>query len=71
MITPKGKKVCIEIKFSTAPVISKGFYQSRADVQADFSYVITPAGERFDRRDGLRICPLADFLETELHRPEF
>ena len=71
MITPKGKKVCIEIKFSTAPVISKGFYQSRADVQADFSYVITPAGERFDRGDGLRICPLANFLETELHQEAF
>jgi len=71
MISPKGKKVCIEIKFSNAPAISKGFYQSIDDLKADFSYVITPAGERFDRSDGLRICPLADFLETELHRAEF
>lgn len=66
MITPSGKKVCIEIKFSVAPVISKGFYQSIEDLQSDFNYVITPSGECFDRSDKLRICPLAIFLEKEL-----
>ncbi|MEI6410969.1 MAG: ATP-binding protein [Bacteroidota bacterium] len=66
MITPSGKKVCIEIKFSVAPVISKGFYQSIKDLQSDFNYVITPSGECFDRSDKLRICPLGIFLEKEL-----
>ncbi|MDX2245818.1 MAG: ATP-binding protein [Bacteroidia bacterium] len=66
MITPAGKKVCIEIKFSIAPVISKGFFQSREDLKPDYSYVITPGGECFDRADGLRICPLNTFLEREL-----
>ncbi|MEO6038727.1 MAG: DUF4143 domain-containing protein, partial [Saprospiraceae bacterium] len=66
LITPKGKKVCIEIKFSVSPSISKGFYQSISDLQSDFNYVITPGGERFDRSDGLRICPLSVFLENEL-----
>jgi predicted AAA+ superfamily ATPase len=66
MITPSGKKVCIEIKFSVAPVISKGFYQSIEDLQSDFNYVITPSGECFDRSDKLRICPLGIFLEKEL-----
>jgi uncharacterized protein len=66
MLTPKGKMVCIEIKFSVAPNISKGFYQSVEDLQPDFKYVITPSGERFERQDGLRICPLSIFLEKEL-----
>ncbi len=66
MITPSGKKVCIEIKFSVAPVITKGLYQSIEDIKPDFKYVITPGGERFDRNDGLRICPLSVFLEKEL-----
>lgn len=66
MITPQGKKVCIEIKFSVSPSISKGFYQSIADLQPEFSYVITPGGERFDRSDGLRISPLSVFLEKDL-----
>jgi uncharacterized protein len=67
MITPNGKMACIEIKFSVAPNISKGFYQSVEDLQPDFKYVITPSGERFDRDGGLRICPLNIFLEEELH----
>ncbi len=66
MFTPKGKKVCIEIKFSVAPTISKGFYESIADLKPDFSYIITPSGERFEKKDGLCICPLSIFLEKEL-----
>lgn len=66
MITPNGDKVCIEIKFSISPAISKGFYQSIADLQPKHKYVITPGGERYDRSDGLRICPLSIFLEEEL-----
>lgn len=66
LISPSGKKICIEIKFSIAPVISKGFYQSIADLQPSASYVITPGGERFERSDGLVICPLSIFLANEL-----
>ena len=68
MVTPSGKLVCIEIKFSSAPAISKGFYQSVEDLQPDFKYIITPSGERFERADGLRICPLTVFLADELQR---
>jgi hypothetical protein len=68
-ITPSGKKVAIEIKFSVAPVISKGFFQSVEDLNPDFKYVVTPSGERFDRSDGLTICPLPVFLAEEL--PKF
>lgn len=66
LVTPSGKKICLEIKFSVAPAISKGFYQSIADLQPERSYVITPSGERFERGDGLVVCPLSNFLETEL-----
>ena len=66
MITPSGKMVCIEIKFSVSPTISKGFYHSVEDLQPQYKYVITPSGECFDRNDGLRICSLNIFLEKEL-----
>lgn len=66
MITPNGKIACIEIKFSISPSISKGFYQSISDLKPDYSYVITPAGEAFNRGEGLRVCPLQTFLEEEL-----
>jgi len=66
LVTPSGKKICLEIKFSVASTISKGFYQSIADLQPERSYVITPGGERFERGDRLVVCPLSNFLETEL-----
>jgi predicted AAA+ superfamily ATPase len=66
MITPKGKMAAIEIKFSIAPSISRGFYQSLEDLTPEYKYVITPGGECFTRSDGLRICPLNIFLKEEL-----
>ncbi len=35
-------------------------------LEFDLNYVITPGGERFERSDGLRICPLSAFLEEDL-----
>ncbi len=66
MVTPSGKLACFEIKFSTSPTISKGFFQCMDDLKPDFKYVITPGGECFDRGQGLRVCPLDAFLEKEL-----
>jgi uncharacterized protein len=66
MITPNGKKVCIEIKFSISPNISRGFYECIEDLKPEYKYVITPGGETFNRGDDLRICSLSDFLEKEL-----
>lgn len=68
MFTQSGKKVSIEIKFSSAPAISKGFYASNADLKPDFTYVIVPSGEVLRRSDGLCICPLSTFLQEELPR---
>jgi predicted AAA+ superfamily ATPase len=66
IITPSAKKVCIEIKFSIAPVISKGFYAAVADLKPAKQYVITPRGEAVLRSDGIHICSLIHFLKEEL-----
>ena len=58
--------VCIEVKYSNAPTISKGFYLSAAELQPAFKYVIVPAGEAWTRSDGVRICSLPEFLEKDL-----
>lgn len=66
MITPSARKVCIEIKFSVSPSISKGFFTAVEDLQPEFKCVIIPRGELLIRSDGLRICSFSDFLSTEL-----
>ncbi|MFN0033823.1 MAG: ATP-binding protein [Saprospiraceae bacterium] len=66
LLAPNGKMACIEIKYSTAPVISKGFFLCAEDLKPQFKYVITPAGDAWTRSDGVRICSLPEFLEKDL-----
>lgn len=73
LITPTRKKVCIEIKLSNVPTVSRGFYESIRDIQPDASYVIIPAGETYlkgtlGEPSAIMVCSLPNFLETELQR---
>ncbi len=66
MINPAGTMYCIEIKFSLAPVLSKGFYQSVEDLNPARKYVIIPTGDAYPREGGIRVISLPDFLHNEL-----
>ncbi len=68
LITPRDKIAVVEIKYSNAPAISKGFYISAADVKADFRFVITPESDAFNTAEGVRICGLLAFLTEEMVR---
>lgn len=65
-ITDRGYRVGIEIKFSTAPTISRGFFEAVKDTQCQAQYVLIPEGESYTRSDGVRICALPDFLQQEM-----
>lgn len=64
-ISPQGKRICIEIKRSNSPTVSKGFYESIEDLAADEIFVIIPSSESYTKNDGIRVMNLLDFL-TEL-----
>jgi len=66
LVNPAGKMYCIEIKFSSAPVLSRGFYQSIEDLQPTYRYVIVPEGESYPKEGGVRVVNLHDFLNTEI-----
>jgi hypothetical protein len=61
-ISPEGKRICVEIKRSNSPTVSKGFYESIKDLKADDSLVVIPSGESYTKNDGIRIMNLPDFL---------
>jgi hypothetical protein len=61
-ISPEGKRICIEIKRSNSPTVSKGFYESIKDLRADESFVVIPSGESYTKNDGIQIMNLIDFL---------
>lgn len=62
LISPTGEMYCIEIKFSSAPVLSKGFYQSIEDLQPTHKYIIVPTGDSYPKDGGVRVINLHDFL---------
>ncbi|MDZ7878595.1 MAG: ATP-binding protein [Saprospiraceae bacterium] len=66
LISPNGKTVCIEIKYSVTPVLLKGFYQSMLDLKPDYQYVIIPSGSTYFMNKQLKVCNLLDFLTVEL-----
>lgn len=66
LITPNGKKICIEIKLSTSPTVSKGFYQTIEDIKPDKSFVIIPEGEEYPKSSNVWICSLDCFLKNKL-----
>ncbi len=66
LIGHNGKKICIEIKSSNAPSVSKGFYQSIEDIKPDLRYVIIPVGESYPKAENIMVCNLPEFLSGEL-----
>jgi predicted AAA+ superfamily ATPase len=68
VVLEKGNKVvaCIEIKFSNAPVLSKGFYNSLQDLKCKTGFVITPASESYINGQGVQVCSLPIFLKKYL-----
>ncbi len=66
LITPKGAKIGIEIKLSTAPTVSRGFYEACQDLMTDASYIIVPKGEKYFKANDVVVVNLLEFLEIEL-----
>ena len=56
----------IEVKLSNAPVISKGNYQSIADLKTNKNFVIVPDIESYKTASGILICNFIDFMQNHL-----
>lgn len=57
---------CAEIKLNNAPVISKGNYQSIADLKTKKNFVIVPDVDEYRTKDGIVICNTATFFSKYL-----
>ncbi len=55
-------KACIEIKYSKAPVVSKGFYQSATDLNCKNKFVVCPANVDYITKEGVRVVNIHIFL---------
>lgn len=57
---------CIEIKLTNAPVISKGFYTSVADLKPKKMFIITPSSDDYPAKDKVVVTSLRQFLKEHL-----
>jgi predicted AAA+ superfamily ATPase len=54
------RKIGFEIKFSVAPKVTKGFWQSLQDVQPDKTYIVAPVQQRWPFADGVEVISVGD-----------
>ena len=54
------RKLGVEIKFSSAPKPTKGFWQALQDLQIDRACVVAPVARRYPLAQGVEVLPLAE-----------
>ena len=54
------KRIGFEIKFSVAPKVSKGFWQSLQDVRPHQTFIVAPVQQRWPFADGIEVIPVGD-----------
>ena len=54
------RKIGFEIKFSVAPKVTKGFWQSLQDVQPEKTYIVAPVQQRWPFAEGVEVIAVGD-----------
>lgn len=65
LILGKGLKpeICIEIKRTSSPSLSRSFTTAIKDLQTSTNYIVIPSGSRFRLREDITVCNVSDFLD--------
>ncbi|MEQ9301441.1 MAG: ATP-binding protein [Cyclobacteriaceae bacterium] len=68
LVLTKGFKPhsCIEIKFSSAPTVTKGFQIGIDDLETKQNFIITPQGEAYQLKKNVTVISLRTFLKEIL-----
>ncbi len=59
-------KACIEIKFSKAPSVTRGFYQSVVDLKSKNNFIVCPADVDYVNKEGIKVAGLNIFFKKYL-----
>ncbi len=63
LIIERGNRVvAVECKASSAPQVTKGFWNAIDTVQPDKAYIIAPVSSAYPFKNGVEVCRLTDFL---------
>lgn len=56
-------EICIEIKLSSSPTLTRSFVTAIDDLKTWSNYIIVPSGESFRIRKDIMVCSLAGFIK--------
>jgi len=65
VLTKANQKIAIEIKTSSSPKLSVGFWNALEDIGANEAYVIAPVTTPYPLKNNVMVYGLADFLALE------
>ena len=69
LILEKGpQRIAVEIKTSSAPRLSQGFFEALKIVQPQYDFVIAPVKDSFPLKEEIWVHPLKRFLELDLSK---
>lgn len=59
IIAERGsRKIGFEVKFSSAPVVSKGFWSALSDLELERAYVIAPVAAGYPLANNVDVVPV-------------
>lgn len=58
--------MCIEIKYSSSPKLTRGTTIAFADMQAEKNFIITPNSDEYSIKENIRVCNVSDFMTKYL-----
>ena len=68
LVLRRGRRVlAFELKSSTVPSVTKGFWSALEDISPDDAYVVAPVKEAYPIRHGVKVTPLLDII-TRLNK---
>lgn len=59
-----GQRMGFEVKFSSAPKVTKGFWQARDDLQLTHTFIVAPVTEGWPVQDGVSVMGVAEIPEA-------
>jgi len=63
LVLRRGRRVeAFELKSSTVPKVSKGFWNALEDISPDEAYVVAPVKRSYPIKRGVMVTPLIDMI---------
>jgi predicted AAA+ superfamily ATPase len=63
LLLRRGRRVlAFELKSSTLPSVTKGFWSALEDISPDEAYIVAPVKESYPMKDGVMVTPLLDVI---------